>query len=142
MTADERQCCLVEDYAAIDDPRERFQLIVETAASGAPPFPEASRVAANLVSGCVSRVWLATLSETSGSVAVRIDSESPAMRALGALLVRIYSGSPPREILETEPVFVERLGIDRHLTPTRLRGLRRLREELVRRVSALAGSAP
>jgi cysteine desulfuration protein SufE len=142
MTADDRQRGIIEDYALVDDPRERFQLLVETAAAGCPPFPEEARHEGNLVPGCVSRVWIATSARPDGSIAVWIDSESPALRALGALFARIYSGSPPPEILATEPVFVERLGIDRQLTPTRLRGLRRLREEIVARALAPCDPGP
>jgi cysteine desulfuration protein SufE len=74
-------------------------------------------------------------------VDVLIESESPALAGIAALFSRVYSGSPPAEILATEPDFIERLGIDRHLTPTRARGLRRLREMLVERVKGLAEAA-
>ncbi len=141
MTASGRQDLLVEDYRLIDDPRERFQLIVETAAAGAPSLAEAERTEANLVPGCVSKVWLALRPQADGTVDVLIESESPALAGIAALFCRVYSGSPPAEILATEPDFIERLGIDRHLTPTRARGLRRLREMLFERVKGLAEAA-
>ena len=140
MTAPARQDLLVESYGMIDDPRERFQLIVETAAAGTPPLSEAERTEKNLVPGCVSKVWLALRPQSDGTVDVVIESESPALAGIAALFCRVYSGSPPAEILTTEPDFIERLGIDRHLTPTRARGLRRLREMLVERVKLLAES--
>jgi cysteine desulfuration protein SufE len=138
MTASGRQDLLVEDYGMIEDPRERFQLIVETAAACAPSLTEAERTEANLVPGCVSKVWLALRPQSDGTLEVLIESESPALAGIAALFCRVYSGSPPAEILTTEPDFIERLGIDRHLTPTRTRGLRRLREMLVERVTLLA----
>lgn len=133
MTATERQERLIEEYLWIEDPRERFQLIVETAAAGLPPLADADRIEANLVPGCVSRVWLALHEEADGRWQVDIESESPALQGITALYRRIYSGANAAEILATEPLFLERLGIDRHLTPTRLRGLRQLREVLVAR---------
>lgn len=138
MTASGRQDLLVEDYGMIDDPRERFQLIVETAAAGAASLSAAERTEANLVPGCVSKVWLALRPQADGTVDVLVESESPALAGIAALFCRVYSGSPPAEILATEPDFIERLGIDRHLTPTRARGLRRLREMLVERVKGHA----
>lgn len=140
MTVGERQRRLVEDYSIVADPRERFQLIVETAAAAAPAFPENARVETNLVPGCASRVWLDAGVLADGTAAVWIDSESPALRAIGSLLARVYSGAPPQEILETEPFFIESLGIDRLLTPTRQRSLRRLREGIVAKVSLLAAA--
>ncbi len=139
MTAADRLERLVEGYLLIEDPRERFQLIVETAAAGLPPLADADRTEANLVPGCVSRVWLSVRPAGGGRRTVEIESESPALQGVAALYRQVYSGATVVEILATEPDFVERLGIDRHLTPTRLRGLRRLREQLVERT---ARSAP
>lgn len=138
MSASARQDLLVEEYGLIDDPRERFQIIVETAGGGSAPLPESERTEQNLVPGCVSKVWLALRPQGGGTVEVLIESESPALAGIAALFCRVYSGSNPTEILATEPNFIERLGIDRFLTPTRARGLRRLREMLVERVSELA----
>lgn len=138
MSASARQDLLVEEYGLIDDPRERFQIIVETAGGGSTPLLESERTKQNLVPGCVSKVWLALRPQGGGTVEVLIESESPALAGIAALFCRVYSGSNPTEILATEPNFIERLGIDRFLTPTRARGLRRLREMLVERVSELA----
>jgi len=131
MTAEQRQDLIVEEYAVIADVRERFQVIVETAAASMRPFPDEERLDQNLVPGCVSRVWLAVRNKEDGSMDVWVESESPALRGIAALFCRIYSGAIAAEIVATEPDFVARLGIDRHLTPTRLRGLGRLRERLV-----------
>jgi len=138
MTAAQRQELLIEDYLLIPDARERFQWIVESGAAGLPAFPGEERREENLVPGCVSKTWLSVRRDGAGGVEVRIDSESPALAGIGGLLRRIYSGTSASEILATEPDFIERLGIDRHLTPTRLRGLGRLRETLVEKAGRLA----
>lgn len=138
MTAAQRQEELISDYLAIDDPRERFQLIVETAASGLSNLTPEERSDKNLVPGCVSKVWLSTRRSDSGTILVRVESESPALAGIAALFSRIYSGATDREILETEPEFLRRLGIDRHLTPTRMRGLGNLRRLLVERIGAIS----
>lgn len=138
MTASERQDLLVDDFLLLEDPFERFQLIVETAWSQSQSLPESLRTDDQLVPGCVSRVWLAVWRGSGSVFEVRADSESPALRSIAALFCRIYSGSTGEDILKTEPDFVQKLGIDRHLTPTRLRGLRRLREKLVEVVGKMA----
>lgn len=135
MTASERQERIVSEYAFIEDPRERFQVVVET--TPREPFPEAARIDANLVPGCVSRVWIAVWRDPQGGVEVRVDSESPALRGIGTLFAQVYSGSTPEEIASTEPTFLDRLAIDRHLTPTRRRGLANLRRCLVEAACAL-----
>lgn len=140
MTAEQRQDQLIEEYLLIPEERERFQLIVETAGKGA-SMPDPERCDANLIPGCVSRVWLSVLPDAGGRIGVMIESESPALSGIAGLFRRVYSGSTAGEILSTEPRFIEALGIDRFLTPTRLRGLRRLREVLVEKARNLAVEA-
>lgn len=132
MTAAERQDALVEEYRWIEDARERFQSIVDSAPGG-PVLEEGERTDGNLVPGCVSWVWLVVRREADATYRVGIESESPALAGIAVLFRRIYDGATREEILVTEPDFIERLGIDRFLTPTRLRGLRRLRALLVER---------
>ncbi len=134
MRVSERQERLVEDYRLIENSFERFQILVDTAHAMAPPFPEACRTEEHLVPGCVSRVWLAVVKSADGSFEVRIDSEAPALKSVGALFCHIYSGGTKEEIAATPPDFIERLALDRHLTPTRLRGLGQIRKKLVERV--------
>ena len=134
MTAAQHQDLIVDEYAVIADSRERFQVIVETAAASMRRFPDEERLDENLVPGCVSRVWLAVRDREDGSIDVWVESEAPALHGIAALFCRVYSGATAAEILATEPDFVTRLGIDRHLTSTRLRGLGRLRERLVDQV--------
>ncbi len=138
MTAEQRQDQLIKEYLLIPEERERFQLIVETAGKGA-SMPDHERCDANLVPGCVSRVWLSVRPRAGGTVEVMVESESPALSGIAGLFRRVYSGSTPEEILSTDPRFIERLAIDRFLTPTRLRGLRRLREVLVEKARTLSG---
>ena len=141
MTASERQQRLIEDFLLLEDSFERFQLIIETGPSQSEVLPERFRTDSNLVPGCVSRVWLAVWQGCGATFEVRVDSESPALKSIGSLYCRIYSGSTGEDILNTEPDFVRKLEIDRHLTPTRLRGLCRLREKLVGSVREMAGAS-
>lgn len=137
MTAGDRQRELIEDFLLIGDPRERFQVIVETGSSRLEAFPDEFRNDDNLVPGCVSKVWMALWRREDGRIELRIDSESPALRSIAALFCRIYSGSPDREIIDTGPDFIEALKIDLNLTPTRMRGLRHLRQLIVESVIGL-----
>lgn len=128
MTARERQEKVIEDFSFIEDPLERFQVIVETAR--AENFPEHFRKDEFLVPGCTSRVWLAVWSEDD-SLRVGVDSEAPALKGIATLFERIYSDSSKEEISSLEPEFIHRLGIDRQLTPTRRRGVANIRLRLL-----------
>ena len=130
MSVNARQEQLIEDYGIIPDLLERFQLIVESGGGSAEPFPDESRVDENLVPGCVSKVWvIGTVKDD--FLDLRIDSEAPALAAIGTLLCRLYSGAKVSEVISVEPDFIAELGIDRNLTPTRLRGLGNIRKRII-----------
>lgn len=122
MSLSEKQQQLIEDYLIIEDPAERMAAIV-AGGRKALPYPEEDRDDEHRVHGCASRVWVTGWREGDGHCEFRSDSDSPAVKALAEMLCRLYSGFAPAETAAEEPRFVTALGIDRHLTPTRLRGL-------------------
>ncbi len=131
MTVAERQAELIGEYRIIEHVLERFQMILDTVPARALPYPEEYRNADHLVPGCTSSVWLAVWEASPDSWAVRVAAEAPSLAAIGALFSMIYDGGRGEEIRSVEPEFLAALGIDRQLTPTRLRGLGFLRAKLV-----------
>jgi len=122
VTLAEKQSRLIDDYAIIDDPQERLAAIVDRARK-TPPLLEADRAEANRVRGCVSLAWVVgELRE--GRCHFRSDADSPLVRGLLKLLCDFYSGATPVEIVATEPELIERLGLAKTLSPTRLNGLK------------------
>jgi cysteine desulfuration protein SufE len=128
---------LNEDFLPLTDPQERLALIVEACAGGGIPAP--GRRDADLVPGCVSRVWLrgSALPNAadegrageivSGQQETRLrlvwDAESPLVRGLAGLICQIYDGAPLAEIPPHKSALLSTLGLARQLSPTRLRGL-------------------
>jgi len=97
--------------------------------TGLAPLRADERIDANLVRGCVSRVWLATGMEE-GRCRFRIDADSPLVRGLVSLVCGIYDGATPGEVADEEPIVLEELGILRNLSPTRQNGLASVRRVL------------
>lgn len=143
MTLEEKQRSLIEDYSLIEDPTERFSAIVDLGRK-APPYPEQERTEAHLVPGCTSRVWLTGWLEEGTAESVcqfRVDSETPSVHGVATMLCALYSGASPAAVVAVEPVFLTALGIDRHLTPTRLRGLGNVRRRIREIAESLEASA-
>lgn len=140
MTVAERQAELIGEYRLIEHALERFQVIIDTVTTRALPYPEEYRNADHLVPGCTSSVWLAVWETTPDRWAVRVAAEAPSLAAIGALFSMIYDGSRGEEIRSIEPDFLSALGIDRQLTPTRLRGLGFLRAKLVEATKQLTAT--
>jgi len=108
-----------------------------------PDFPEERKTEQNRVHGCQSLVWL-TVEPFRGEdgqsrLEIRADSDAMIVKGLIAVLLTVYDGKTPREIMETDIAGVfTRLGLDEHLSSARKNGLagmvKRIQEEAVRAV--------
>ncbi len=117
----QHQLALVEEFQALPSWEERYALIIQRAKRLA-PMPDALKTDDRKVRGCSSSVWLhAELRD--GAVHYQADSDAVLVRGLVALLVEVYSGRTPREILSAPPAFIEELGLNQHLSPNRANGL-------------------
>ncbi len=123
----EKQRALIEDFSLIEDPMERFAAIVDRGRR-APALPDEARTDAHLVPGCSSRVWLTGWRQPdTGACQYRVEADAPSVQGVAALLCDLYSGATPAEVVAVEPECLAALAIDRHLTPTRQRGLGQVR---------------
>ena len=83
---------------------------------------ESGKTEANLIKGCQSRVWLqAELRE--GLLYFTADSDAIITKGIVALLIRVFSGQTPEDILNANVDFIDEIGLSQHLSPTRSNGL-------------------
>lgn len=76
----------------------------------------------NKISGCQSQVWMNAKLED-GKMIIQGDSDAMIVKGLVALLIKVYSNQKPEDILSSPPKFLNEIGIDKHLSPTRKNGL-------------------
>ena len=112
---------LVEEFQFFDNWMDRYQYLIDLGRR-LPEFPEADRKEENKIKGCQSQVWFVA-SERDGRLHFRAISDAAIVSGLIAVLLRIYSGRRPQEILDTPPEFVVALELEQHLSPTRSTGL-------------------
>lgn len=120
-SAQDAQNAIVEEFSFFGDWTERYQYLIDLGRK-LPPLPEELKTEAHKVQGCQSQVWLVAGGDA-GQLEFRAISDSAIVSGLIALLLRVYSGRSAREILETEPRFIEAIGLAKHLSPTRNNGL-------------------
>ncbi|MBC8039110.1 MAG: SufE family protein [Opitutaceae bacterium] len=128
MSVSEKQAQLIEDLSFIEDRQERLAAVVDRARRR-PAFPAVSKTDAHRVVGCISQVWV-TGELRDGALHFAFDADSPLVKGLVALLIDLYEGGTPADIVATEPVLFETLGIKRDLTPTRQNGLIAVRAQI------------
>ncbi|HEY5643151.1 MAG TPA: SufE family protein [Woeseiaceae bacterium] len=112
---------IIEEFSLFDNWMDRYQYIIDLGRR-LPTFPDELRTEENRIRGCQSQVWF--VAEKKGDrLEFRAISDAAIVSGLIALLLRLYSGREPRDILDTPPDFVHALGLDSHLSPTRSTGL-------------------
>jgi cysteine desulfuration protein SufE len=140
VTLAEKQLQMIEDLLLIEDAQERLAAVVDRA-KVRPPLPDADRTEANRVRGCISQAWVVG-EVRDGCCRFRTDADSPLVRGLLALLADLYSGATPAEVAATEPALLEKIGLTRVLSPTRLNGLRSVRARIRDYAADRAASGP
>ena len=110
------QDSIIEEFNGFDDWLDRYQLLIDLG-SEQEPLPEEYKTDNNLIEGCQSRVWLQA-DFVNGKVLFRADSDALIVKGIVSLLIQVYSGHTPDEILDNEPYFVEAIGLKEHLSPT------------------------
>jgi cysteine desulfuration protein SufE len=130
MTIDE----IRENFALLDDWDDRYRYVIELGRT-LEPMSEAEHSAANKVQGCASQVWLSKrIDRNNGNEPVLNylgDSDAHIVRGLIAILLTLYSGHTPRQILSTDAIaLLDEFGFREHLTPQRSNGLRSMVERI------------
>ena len=122
-----------DNFALLDEWDDRYRYVIELGRT-LDPMPDAEHSAANKVQGCASQVWLSKQLDRHGSEALLNylgDSDAHIVRGLIAILLTLYSGHTPQQILATDAIKVfDEFGFREHLTPQRSNGLRAMVERI------------
>ncbi|MDA3963641.1 MAG: SufE family protein [Planctomycetota bacterium] len=122
MNIIEKQVAIVREFAVFESWEERYKHLIKIGRE-LPALPAEDQTDDAKVRGCSSSVWLHANCNDDGSVHLRADSDAMIVRGLVALLVRVYTDEQPDAILSTEPMFIEELELEQHLTQNRANGL-------------------
>jgi cysteine desulfuration protein SufE len=114
---------LKDEFDLLGDWEERYRYVIELGRELA-PLSDAERSEANKVRGCASQVWLVTEPGAGGTLAFRGDSDAHIVRGLIAVLLRLYSGRDPADILAFDAkASFDELGLTGALSSQRSNGL-------------------
>ena len=87
--------------------------------------PQISKIDTFLVRGCQSKTWLYP-EYKEGHLYFHADSEAAITKGIISLLVNVYSGATPEEIVSNPPEFLKEIGITEHLSMSRSNGLAKM----------------
>ena len=137
-TAAEAIAEIGDELGVFDDWMDRYQFIIELGRK-LPPFPDAWADDAHRVPGCQSRVWM-EVERRGDKLFLAGASDAAIVSGLVALLLRVYSGRTPKEILATDPVFLKDLGLLEALSTNRGNGIAAMARK-IRELAALQADA-
>lgn len=112
---------IVEEFALFTDWMDKYEYIIELG-KGVPPIDPQHKTDDNLIKGCQSRVWL-DCTVKDGRLYFTADSDAIITKGIISLLIRVYNGQRPEDILNSDLQFIDRIGLSENLSPTRANGL-------------------
>src|SRR5690606_27129876 len=139
VSINEIQDELIEDFSFFDDWMAKYEYIIQLGKELL-LIDERFKEDEYLIKGCQSKVWLHA-SHDGGKVVFTADSDAIIKKGLVALMVKVLSGHTPQEIAESDLYFIDRIGLQEHLSPTRANGLLSMVKQMKLYAAALNAQA-
>lgn len=121
MTINEIQDEVIEEFSDLTDWMDKYQLLIDMG-NELEPLDDKYKNESNLIDGCQSRVWVQA-DYVDGKIVFTADSDALIVKGIISLLIRVLSGHTPDEISSADLYFIDRIGLQEHLSPTRSNGL-------------------
>lgn len=121
MSIAETEQEIIEEFEIFDDWMQKYEHLIDLGKS-LPLIDEKHRSDDKLIKGCQSRVWMHSELKN-GKVIYTADSDAIITKGMVALMIRVLSEHTPDEIIQADLGFVEKIGLTKHLSPTRSNGL-------------------
>jgi len=121
MKASEQAAEIVAEFSFFDDWEDRYQHLIDMGRR-LPPLEDRHKVEENRLRGCQSVVHFKAEYDAP-VLRFHAGSDAAIVQGLIAVMLRVYSGQTPLDIISTQPDFLYQIGLDEHLSPTRKNGL-------------------
>lgn len=121
MTIQEISEQIIEEFSVFDEWLDKYEYLIETGKQ-MPPIALEAKTSENLIEGCQSRVWL-DCREEDGVLRFTADSDAVITKGIISLLIRVFDGQKPADIVAADLSFIDRIGLKDNLSPTRANGL-------------------
>ena len=119
---------IVEEFALFDSWEDKYEYIIDMGKK-LPPLNEAYRTEDHKIKGCQSQVWMHSELKD-GKVFYEADSDAMIVKGLASMLVRVFSGQKPEDIVNAPVKFIDDIGMTSHLAQTRSNGLRAMLKQM------------
>ena len=128
MTIKEKQQELIDEFSFLDDWEQKYEYIIDLGKT-LEGLPEEKKIDSNLIKGCQSQVWI-DAEFRDGKLFFSADSDGILPKGIVSLLVSVYSGHSTQEILDSDFKFIEEIGLQEFLSPSRANGLMAMTKQI------------
>lgn len=128
MTIKEKQQSLVDDFSFLEDWEQKYEYIIDLGKE-MKGLPADKKTDENLIRGCQSKVWI-DAEYKDDKLFFDADSDGILPKGIVAMLVQIYSGHSAQEILDSDFHFIEEIGLQEFLSPSRANGLMAMTKQI------------
>lgn len=135
MTIQEKQTEIIADFAIFDDWMEKYEYIIDLG-KDLPLIDPAKKTTDRLIEGCQSQVWL-DAAVVGDRIRFTADSDAIITKGIIGLLIRVFDNEKPEDIAKSDLHFIQEIGLQEHLSPTRSNGL----VSMINKIKLLALSA-
>jgi len=112
---------IIDEFSLFEDWEERYQYMIDLG-KDLPLIEAQYKTDSNIIKGCQSKVWVhAELKDD--KIFFTADSDAIITKGIIAILIRVFSNQRPKDIIEANTDFIEKIGLKDHLSPTRANGL-------------------
>ncbi len=113
---------LIEDFSFFESWEDKYQYLIDLGRN-VPKMDENLKIDQNKLKGCQSVVYFSNFFNDNGTITFIANSDAAIVQGLIALMLKAFSEKKPQEIIDTDINFLEKIGLDEHLSPTRKNGL-------------------
>lgn len=121
MSIEETEQEIIEEFEMFEDWMGRYEYLIDMGKS-MPVIEEKYKTEDKLIKGCQSQVWMHSELK-GGKIVYTADSDAIITKGMVALMIRVLSNHTPQEIIDSKLDFIEKIGLTKHLSPTRSNGL-------------------
>ena len=128
MTIKEKQQEIVNDFDFLEDWEQKYEYIIDLGKE-LKGIPDDKKTDDNLIKGCQSKVWI-DAEFKDGKLYFDVDSDGILPKGIVSMLSSIYSGHSTQEILDSDFKFIEEIGLQEFLSPSRANGLMAMTKQI------------
>jgi len=119
---------IVEEFSLFDNWEDKYEYLIDMGKK-LPKLDDAHKKEENKIRGCQSTVWMVSAYKD-GRIFYKADSDAMIVKGLISMLIRVFSGQKPAEIVAADMKFIDAIGMSTHLAQTRSNGLRSMIKQM------------